>query len=102
MERPVKTKARRQKLIGARHAAPLQPDHDQPARGALEAERPLSPALAFVVQFRDETAGTSQRFTGRVEHMISGDAVRFRSPEELLTFFGRVLGAMQTNISKEQ
>jgi hypothetical protein len=102
MERPVKTKARRQKPGGARHAAPIHSDHHQQARGALEAERPLSPALAFVVQFRDETAGTSQRFTGRVEHMISGDARRFRSPEELLAFFGRVLDAMQTNLSKEQ
>ena len=27
-------------------------------------------------------------FTGRVEHMISGHAARFESPEELLAFFG--------------
>jgi hypothetical protein len=36
------------------------------------------------------------RFTGRVEHMITGHAARFQSPEELLAFFVRVLNAAQT------
>jgi hypothetical protein len=53
------------------------------------------------VQFREPTAVASAPFAGRVEHMISGDAMRFWSPEELLAFFGRVLDATQTNRSKE-
>jgi len=70
-------------------------------QAAATAEGPLSPRRAFVVQFREPSAVTSPHFAGRVEHMISGDAVRFQSPEELLAFFGRVLGAAQTNRSKE-
>jgi len=65
-----------------------------------EAARPLSPARAFVVQFREETAGAGKRFTGRVEHMITGQAACFQSPEELVAFLVRVLNAAQTR--KEQ
>ena len=82
----MKTSARAQKLS---HQA------------AAAVEGPLSPTRAFVVQFREPTAIASAHFAGRVEHMVSGDAVRFRSPEELLAFFGRVLAATQTNRSKE-
>lgn len=57
----------------------------------LEAEPPLSPMRAFVVQFREGTEATPRRFTGRVEHMTSGHATRFHSPEELLAFFAQVL-----------
>jgi hypothetical protein len=74
----VKTRARQQQIL-----APV------PA----EAEQPLSPARAFVVQFREETEAARERFTGRVEHMVSGRAARFHSPEELLAFFTQVLNA---------
>jgi hypothetical protein len=83
----VKTRASRQKL---------------PAPRIPETERPLSPARAFVVQFREETGAAGERFTGRAEHMITGHSARFESPEELLAFFARILGARQTNFSKEQ
>ena len=66
-----------------------------------EAERPLSPARAFVVQFREQTEGAAPRFTGRVEHMISGHAARFESSEELLQFFVRVLSTGRTKRSPE-
>ena len=56
-------------------------------RVAAPAERALSPARAFVVQFREETDGAAKGFSGRVEHMISGHAARFESAEELLAFF---------------
>ena len=56
-----------------------------------EAEQPLSPKRAFVVQFREEREATRECFTGRVEHMISGRATRFHSPEELLAFLARIL-----------
>ena len=85
-EWPVKTRAPQQKL-----QAPLTP----------AAERPLSPARAFVVQFREETGAAGQRFTGRVEHMITGHATRFESPEELLAFFVRVLSAVPAKLSEE-
>lgn len=78
----VKTRAPQQKL-----PAPLVPT----------VERPLSPARAFVVQFREETAGAQKGFTGRVEHMITGHATRFASLEELRAFFVRVLSTLQSN-----
>jgi len=76
----VKTEGRRQLL-----STPVIP----------EAERPLSPARAFVVQFREETEAVREHFTGRVEHMVSGRAARFHSPEELLAFFAQVLSTMR-------
>ena len=85
-EWPVKTSAPRQELQ---------------TRRTPEAERPLSPARAFVVQFREETGGAGQRFTGRVEHMITGHATRFASPEELLAFFVRVLSGVPAKLSEE-
>ena len=62
----------------------------------LEAESPLSPQRAFVVQFRAETAVERWHVEGRVEHVVSGQATHFDSLEELLTFIGRVLGALHT------
>jgi hypothetical protein len=53
------------------------------------------------VQFREETAGAGPRFSGRVEHMITGHAARFESPEELLAFFVRIVSAVPTNRSEE-
>ena len=51
----------------------------------------LSPRRAFVVQFREETEGVPAHFAGRVEHIVSGHAARFHSPEELWAFFTRIL-----------
>jgi len=50
-------------------------------------EPPLSPQRGFVVQFR---AGPAP-WTGRVEHTVSGQAARFRSPEELWAFMTQVV-----------
>jgi hypothetical protein len=47
--------------------------------------------LAFVVQFAAETAGEQGRFVGRVEHVVSGQAQRFHTREDLLAFMTRVL-----------
>ena len=57
-------------------------------------EPPLSPMRAFVVQFREEREREQKRFAGRVEHMVSGHAVRFHSTEELMAFFLQVLSTM--------
>jgi hypothetical protein len=51
----------------------------------------LSRYRAFVVQFRTATGQTAGEFAGRVEHMTSGQAVRFSSSEELVAFLTRVL-----------
>ena len=65
------------------------------AQGNLQAESPLSPYRAFVVQFRAETNVTRGRCAGRVEHVVSGQATHFASLEELLAFIGRVLATVR-------
>ena len=54
-------------------------------------EQPLSPHRAFVVQLREETDIKAGRLIGRVEHVVSGEAARFRSVHELLAFLARML-----------
>jgi hypothetical protein len=66
------------------------------------AEAPLSPARAFVVQFREETEPAGNSFRGRVEHMITGHAARFESAKELLAFLVRVLSALQSKPPEER
>jgi hypothetical protein len=56
-------------------------------------ESPLSLQRAFVVQFR--AGAGSGPFAGRVEHMASAQATRFRSLEELVAFITRVLGEVR-------
>jgi hypothetical protein len=63
--------------------------------GKLQAESPLSPYRAFVVQFRTETDIARGCVTGRVEHVVSGQATHFASIEELLAFIGRVLSTIR-------
>jgi hypothetical protein len=54
---------------------------------------PLSVTRAFVVQFRADTIVEQGYLTGRVEHVVSGQATDFQSLETLLTFIARVLSA---------
>jgi hypothetical protein len=51
---------------------------------------------AFVVQFR-AGANLNQQgsFSGRVEHVLSGQATRFSSITELVGFFRHILGQEQ-------
>lgn len=56
-----------------------------------DVEPPLSPHRAFVIQLRENPVDQSNHFTGRVEHVTSGQATRFSSVEELLAFIGQVL-----------
>ena len=51
---------------------------------AAEAARPLPARRAFVVQFSAQTQVPLDRFTGRVEHVMSGHARRFQTLGELL------------------
>jgi len=56
---------------------------------------PSPPSLptdrVFVVQFRLQPPGAPSGYDGRVEHLVSGQVVRFHSLEELLAFMRRVL-----------
>jgi hypothetical protein len=52
------------------------------------AEVPLPPERAFVVQLRLQSDPGEELFVGRVEHLASGEFVRFRSAAELLAFHG--------------
>ena len=51
---------------------------------------------AFVVQFVAEPAAQQGSFEGRVEHVMSGQAQRFHTQDELLTFMERVLMTLNT------
>jgi hypothetical protein len=63
----------------------------------LAAEKvPALPAhRAFLVQVHAEAAVAQGRLAGRVEHVVSGQAMHFASPEELLAFIARVLTTLQ-------
>jgi hypothetical protein len=53
----------------------------------------LSVTRAFVVQFRADTAVEQGHLTGRVEHVVSGQATDFQSLQTLLAFIARLLRA---------
>ena len=56
---------------------------------------------AFVVQFRAQPADAPLSWEGRVEHLTSGQVLRFHAPEELLAFLARVLTEVQGPPSRE-
>ncbi len=57
----------------------------------IKEQAPLSPHWAFVVQFRVGTEVEQGQVTGRVEHIVSGQAVHFQSVEELWAFLHQSL-----------
>jgi hypothetical protein len=56
------------------------------------------PDRVFVVQFRDPIEPRLARFAGRAEHVMSGQNAGFKTSEELVEFFGRV---MRVNSSRD-
>ena len=56
-----------------------------------ETAHPLPAQRAFLVQVHAEAEVTQGHLAGRVEHVVSGQATHFASPEELLAFMARVL-----------
>jgi hypothetical protein len=64
-------------------------------------QAPLSPRLAFVVQFRANSGGATKFYSGRVEHMTSGRVTHFHSRAELWTFLTQML-AEEERVRKEQ
>ena len=61
----------------------MEPSADTPT--------PSSVHRSFVVQLAAGTNFTLEQLAGRVEHIASGQAIQFHSPEELLTFMARYL-----------
>jgi hypothetical protein len=57
----------------------------------LEEDYRLPVRRGFVVQFGAETVVGQGRFVGRVEHIVSGQATRFQTLNDLLAFFVQVL-----------
>ena len=57
---------------------------------------------AFVVQFAAETTLDATDITGRVEHLVSGQATRFQSVEALFAFMAaRLREVQQTSLGEE-
>ena len=54
---------------------------------------PLSVSRAFVEQLRADTVVEQGPLTGRVEHVVSGQATDFEALEMLLAFLARMLRA---------
>lgn len=63
---------------------------------------PLLPELAFVVQFREGADLARGLIMGRVEHVVSGQATRFQSLDELVVFMTQVLARMHAPPSGEE
>ena len=59
------------------------------------ADRPLPVQRAFVVQLHATAAVAQGQLTGRVEHVLSGQAAHFDTLDELLAFTARVLAALE-------
>jgi hypothetical protein len=62
----------------------------------LEQSPSLSPQRAFVVQFHADTELEAAPVSGRVEHVVSGQATAFSSLEDLLAFMARLLREVRT------
>ena len=62
----------------------------------MDKKQPALPAnRAFVVQFHVDARLEHGHFKGRVEHVVSYEAARFESLEELVAFMVRVITAQQ-------
>jgi hypothetical protein len=59
------------------------------------AARPLPVERAFVVQLHATAAMAQGQLSGRVEHVLSGQAAHFDTLDELLAFMARVLAALE-------
>jgi hypothetical protein len=65
----------------------------------------LSVHRAFVVEFDTDADLQAGRVTGRVEHVVSGRATLFQSPEIFLAFMAQVLGQVRgdsTQMSRKE
>jgi hypothetical protein len=68
----------------------------------MRQSQPTLPSnCAFVVQFRAQPSGAPPSYTGRIEHVVSGQVARFHSLEELLEFMVRMLTDVQERTGSE-
>lgn len=67
-------------------------DDQRPGGGTAGESPAFLPEGAFVVQFKTGITGLNP-LVGRAEHVVSGRATHFRSPDELLAFLSDVLGS---------
>ena len=51
---------------------------------------------AFVVQLHATAVVAQGQLSGRVEHVLSGQAAHFQTLDELMAFMARVLAALET------
>jgi len=72
--------------------------HLIPTPSSVEADAPLSPYWAFVVQFR-ALPGRPAYPAGRVEHLASGRTIHFQSMKELSAYLTAELQATE-NLAK--
>jgi hypothetical protein len=73
------------------HTFDGRPGHSAP--GGSKAGQALQPEHAFVVQLRSGPARSRRRLQGRVEHVVSGEVLRFDTTAELVDFLTRLLDA---------
>ena len=64
------------------------------------ATRPLPVQRAFVVQLHATADVAQTRIVGRVEHVVSGQALHFHTLAELLAFMARVLSALEARTTE--
>src|SRR5262249_50735942 len=74
-----------QSITAKRSAKAIQSGWGKVPRPSLPSDH------AFVVQFRARSSRHRLASAGRVEHVRSGEAIHFGSPEELLAFTRKVL-----------
>jgi hypothetical protein len=60
------------------------------------------PDRVFVVQFHDPTGPGSAHFTGRAEHVMSGQSTGFETPKELADFFRRIMKQLKPRSQKDK
>jgi hypothetical protein len=59
------------------------------------------PDWVFVVQFRIPTEPGSAPFSGRAEHLMSGESKKFKTSEELVGFFERVTKELKSRSQQD-
>jgi hypothetical protein len=76
--------------------SPSMTSQQDPITPDPAADRPLPVHRAFVVQLHETAVVAEGQLTGRVEHVLSGQAAHFDTLDELLAFMARVLTALES------
>ena len=69
---------------------------ERPMERPANAIHPLPAQRAFLVQVLADVDVARGRLAGRAEHVMSGQAAHFDSPDELLAFIARVLTTLRS------